>query len=255
VLRGYIEGAIFLGTPHRGDERQSYSEILARFGRTYRSPNASRSATSDGLALNSDYYGRLTSDWQFLLPDIPVHTIFLSGAAGSQIPSRESATLGVTGEVHTPLSVDCDGLDWPAEDSKQAHKTILRCLQTLVASCGKTQAQRGLLSWPSVAHALPPSHCPVCSSLCLGELPFGPDAPVAEYTVDLQQPTQNNLKLWSRTCVLAKFAYHISSIWLGRDDRDYPPIKHDSKEWWHKYTCTRSRGSQVFLSTEHGKNK
>ena len=63
----------------------------------------------------------------------------------------------------------------------------------------------------------PSKQCPICSSLSPDKLHFGPDAPVANYTIDLHQSAQNVLRKWQRSCVLANIAYRLSSIWLGRD--------------------------------------
>lgn len=67
-----VRAVLFVGTPNREDEDQSYGEILANVGK-FTGPRYGAKSFWNSLQDNSEAFGELTSAWH-LLPTIPVYS-------------------------------------------------------------------------------------------------------------------------------------------------------------------------------------
>ncbi|KAK0707766.1 hypothetical protein B0H67DRAFT_322084 [Lasiosphaeris hirsuta] len=204
-IKDFIKGVVFLGTPHKEDKEDDYARILARIAKACDPyPEA-----VDGVSVNSGYFRQLTSHFRNHLGDLPVYTI----TQPELLVSEESATLGCKGEVHISLDVQ----------NEQGHdlrglREVSRCIQRIECHTTTTNVveSKSRLQNPYSVNDLPPESCPVCSSMPPG-LPVGTETRPLEYLINLDQPAQDDLRLWARCCVVAHFAYRVSSVWLGRD--------------------------------------
>ncbi|KAK5660448.1 hypothetical protein OQA88_12993 [Cercophora sp. LCS_1] len=202
LIRDSTKAAIFLGTPHREGRDDEYAQILLRITKASDPYNQAL----DGVAVNSGYLRQLTSYCCDNFRHLPVFTIIQP----ELLVSRESATLGSQGEVHISIEAEHE-----QGDKLRGLREVSRCIQRIGYQAAAVADREPWLANPYSTKDLPPASCPICSALTANAL-VGSETPPLKYSIDLGQPAQDDLRLWARCCVVAHFAYRVSSLWLGR---------------------------------------
>ncbi|KAM7187761.1 hypothetical protein V8F20_010818 [Naviculisporaceae sp. PSN 640] len=232
LIRKCLAGVVFIGTPHGDDQDQGYGQILARLAAGSR---YSPETTADGLSINSKYLQQLRSFFCKHIDDVPVCTI----THPDLLVGKQSASIGCKGEVWLALEGPCD---------RDGHLSILQeafqCIRTIERQhkIKKSTEADNQQATPYPVKNLPPDTCPICSTMP-HDIPVGPERAPLEHTINLTQPAQEELRLWSRRCILANFAYRASIDWLGHKPAGVGRgIQDRERTLWGNISCLGRRG-------------